>query len=50
MKPEVVLGGYSNNLAPHEKLEILNYPEIYYISDMEHKLPVKDEAECDDER
>ena len=50
MKPEVVLERYSSNLAPHEKLEILNYPEIYYISDMEHKLPVKDEVECDDER
>jgi len=41
---------YSAHLSPHEKEEILKYPEIYYISDLGHKLPAKEEAECDDER
>jgi len=50
VRPHVVLERYSNNLAPHEREEVLKFPEIYYISDLGHKLPAKEEAECDDER
>lgn len=50
VRPEVVLDRFSYNLAPHEREEILNYQDIYYISDLEHKLPAKAEEECDDER
>jgi len=50
VRPHVVLERYSGNLAPHEREEVLKFPEIYYISDLGHKLPAKEESECDDER
>lgn len=46
----MVLERFSHNLAPHEREEIKTYQDIYYISDLEHKLPAKIEDECDDER
>jgi len=48
--PKVVLEMFSSQLSPYEKEEIQSYLNIYFISDLDHKLPVSSEKEFDDER
>ena len=50
MSPKIVLEMFSSQLSPYEKDEIHSYLNIYFISDMDHKLPLSNEKEFDDER
>jgi len=45
-----VLKYYSNDLSPYEKTEVSKYENIYYIADMNHKLPSKAEQDFDDDK
>ncbi len=45
-----VLEHFESQLSQYEKEEIRGFDEIYYISDLDHKLPAKTEREFDDDR
>lgn len=48
--PNFVLEHFESQLSPYEKEEIRGFDEIYYISDLDHKLPATTEREFDDDR
>lgn len=50
VEPSFVLKCYDNLLAPYEREEIKEYPDIFYIADMNKKLPSKTLSEYDDEK
>lgn len=45
-----ILKHYESRLSSLEFREILDYHEIYYISDMNHKLPAKNDQDYDDDK
>lgn len=48
--PNFVLEHFEAYLSPYEKEEIKGFDEIYYISDLDHKLPARTERDFDDDR
>ena len=45
-----VLKNFESQLSSYEFREVMEFNEIYYISDMAHKMPAKTEQEYDDEK
>lgn len=48
--PKTVLKHFEKKLSSFEFREVLEYQEIFYISDMEHKIAAKSESDYDDEK
>jgi len=47
---QYVLQNFSSFLSPYEKEEIVKYNQVYYLSDIYHKLIARSDSEFDDER
>ena len=50
MDPQFVLANFGSYLSPYEKEEIQKYTQVYYISDIYHKILARGEQEYEDER
>ena len=50
MDANYVLQNFASSLSPYEKEEITKYSQIYYVSDIYHKLLARNDSEYDDER
>ena len=50
MEPEFVLQSFSACLSPFEKEEVAKYSQIYFVSDIYHKILAREEQEYEDER
>lgn len=48
--PQFVLDNFPSYLSPYEKEEIAKYSQIYYVSDIYHKIIARGEQEYEDER
>jgi len=48
--PQYVLQNFASSLSPYEKEEITKYSQIYYVSDIYHKLLARNDSEYDDDR